>query len=313
MLHLIGADETKSAVTGYGKALTGLYKGNPNGDVRVMGRKLAQKAHAAITALQPFVIRHGIDDLPKEHKTLGEWGFWSAPVPHASNAQIELVLRVDRTLRMLKDHVADRSDRTNDPRFHVGWQHLDEEVDKAERCLTQLPAATRVVTASNVKAMRKLREDVGVHSKMRAVAALVATAMAKREKVLLFCHHHATADQGEWLTEQLRDPELSVAYLNAALSEGDQAAFMLALRNVAKARGGVATMARQTGMNRVALSRALSQSGNPELRSLTRILEASGLQLAVVSRDSARPLPRGHRARKAKVPVVSGIHRGARY
>ena len=43
-------------------------------------------------------------------------------------------------------------------------------------------------------------------------------------------------DQGEWLTEQLRDPELCVAYLNAALAEGDQAAFMLALRNVAKAR-----------------------------------------------------------------------------
>ncbi len=120
------------------------------------------------------------------------------------------------------------------------------------------------------------------------------------------------ADQGEWLTEQLRDPELCVAYLNAALSEGDQAAFMLALRNVAKARGGVATMARQTGMNRVALSRALSASGNPELRSLTRILEASGLQLAVVPRDSARRQPRAHGARKAKVPADSGIHRGAR-
>ena len=84
---------------------------------------------------------------------------------------------------------------------------------------------------------------------------------------------------------------------------------MLALRNVAKARGGVAAMARQTGMNRVALSRALSQSGNPELRSLTRILEASGLQLAVVPRDSARQQPRPHGARKGKVPVVSGIHR----
>ena len=40
------------------------------------------------------------------------------------------------------------------------------------------------------------------------------------------------------------------------LAEGDQAAFMPALRNVAKARGGVAAMARETGMNRVALSRA---------------------------------------------------------
>lgn len=85
------------------------------------------------------------------------------------------------------------------------------------------------------------------------------------------------AEQGEWLTGQLRNPELSVAYLNAALAEGDQAAFMLALRNVAKARGGVAAMARETGMNRVALSRALSESGNPELRNLIKILEASGL------------------------------------
>jgi probable addiction module antidote protein len=60
---------------------------------------------------------------------------------------------------------------------------------------------------------------------------------------------------------------------------------MLALRNVAKARGGVAAMARETGMNRVALSRALSEAGNPELRSLTKILEASGLELA---RDGRR-------------------------
>ena len=89
-------------------------------------------------------------------------------------------------------------------------------------------------------------------------------------------------DQGEWLTEQLRDPELCVAYLNATLAEGGQAAFMLALRNVAKARGGVAAMARETGMNRVALSRALSEGGNPELRSLTKILEASGLEFMVV-------------------------------
>ena len=38
--------------------------------------------------------------------------------------------------------------------------------------------------------------------------------------------------------EQLRDPELAAEYLNTALADGDQAAFMLALRNVAKARSG---------------------------------------------------------------------------
>ena len=94
----------------------------------------------------------------------------------------------------------------------------------------------------------------------------------------------AAAPQGEWLTEQLRDAELSAEYLNAALAESDQAAFMLALRNVAKAHGGVAAVARHAGMNRVALSRALSSTGNPELRSLTRILDASGLKLLVASR-----------------------------
>ena len=96
--------------------------------------------------------------------------------------------------------------------------------------------------------------------------------------------NRAAAPQDEWLTEQLRDAELSAEYLNAALADGDQAAFMLALRNVAKARGGgVAAVARHAGMNRVALSRALSGTGNPELRSLTRILDASGLKLLVAS------------------------------
>jgi probable addiction module antidote protein len=119
-------------------------------------------------------------------------------------------------------------------------------------------------------------------------------------------------DQGEWLTQQLRDPELCVAYLNAALAEGDQAAFMLALRNVAKARGGVAAMARETGMNRVALSRALSEAGNPELRSLTRILDASGLEFKVVPkrRDGRR---RGHSRGKAGPGASRGAERGARY
>ena len=115
-------------------------------------------------------------------------------------------------------------------------------------------------------------------------------------------------DQGEWLTEQLRDPELCVAYLNAALAEGDQSAFMLALRNVAKARGGVAAMARETGMNRVALSRALSEAGNPELRSLTKILEASGLEFKVV--------PKTKRARRPQVRRTGSsrdAHRSAHY
>ncbi len=96
--------------------------------------------------------------------------------------------------------------------------------------------------------------------------------------------------QDKWLTAQLRDAELAVAYLNGALAAGDQAAFMLALRNVAKARGGVA------------LSRSLSESGNPELRTLTRILEAAGLVFLVVPRSRAKRLQRPHSRRSVLQP-----------
>ena len=118
----------------------------------------------------------------------------------------------------------------------------------------------------------------------------------------------AAAPQDEWLTEQLRDAELSAEYLNAALAEGDQAAFMLALRNVAKARGGIAAVARRAGMNRVAVSRALSGTGNPELRSLIRILDASGLKLLVASRTTA---PVRRRTPMAAPTARTGVRRAA--
>ena len=99
----------------------------------------------------------------------------------------------------------------------------------------------------------------------------------------------AAVPHEDWLLQHLRNPGLAAEYLNASLAEGDQAAFLLALRDVAKARGGFSEVARQTGLNRVALSRSLSARGNPELHSLNRILEASGLRLVIASREKALP------------------------
>jgi len=45
------------------------------------------------------------------------------------------------------------------------------------------------------------------------------------------------------LDEDLRDPAEAVGYLNACLEDGDPEVFLLALRDVARARGGVATLA----------------------------------------------------------------------
>ena len=56
---------------------------------------------------------------------------------------------------------------------------------------------------------------------------------------------------------------------------------MLALRQVALARGGIAEIARKAKLTREATYKMLSKSGNPELRSLTSVLEAAGLRISV--------------------------------
>ena len=84
-----------------------------------------------------------------------------------------------------------------------------------------------------------------------------------------------------WLVERLKDPAEAAAYVEAAIEEGDQAALMLALRHVAQALGGISKIARKSKLTREATYRMLSASGNPELRSLTAILDAAGLRLSV--------------------------------
>lgn len=83
------------------------------------------------------------------------------------------------------------------------------------------------------------------------------------------------------LIESLRDAHESEEYLNAALEEDDPELFLLALRNVAEAQGGVAQLAEKTKLNRESLYKMLSERGNPELRSLDVLLHALGFRLAV--------------------------------
>lgn len=78
-----------------------------------------------------------------------------------------------------------------------------------------------------------------------------------------------------------RDPALAAAYLNDVLTDGDQEELMIALRRVSTAFGGVGEIAQQAELNAKTLYRTLSPKGNPELRSLTAILRAMGLRLAI--------------------------------
>lgn len=85
----------------------------------------------------------------------------------------------------------------------------------------------------------------------------------------------------EDLLKSLKEPTEAVEYLNAALHDGDPEVFLLALRDVAEALGGVSNLSKKTKLNRESLYRTLSKRGNPQLQSLSTLLEALGLKLAV--------------------------------
>jgi probable addiction module antidote protein len=92
--------------------------------------------------------------------------------------------------------------------------------------------------------------------------------------------NHLAKDYRESLLQALQDPQEAAAYLTAALEEGDSATFLLALRDVADARG-MGSLAAKAQLNRDNLYRILSEHGNPQLDSLTALLDALDLRLAV--------------------------------
>jgi probable addiction module antidote protein len=91
----------------------------------------------------------------------------------------------------------------------------------------------------------------------------------------------------DMLDEDLQDPVEAAGYLNACLEDGDPELFLLALRDVARARGGLAKLAAMTELNREHLYRMLSENGNPEFRSLEALLDALGFRLAVTIKEAS--------------------------
>jgi probable addiction module antidote protein len=88
-----------------------------------------------------------------------------------------------------------------------------------------------------------------------------------------------TKSYDEFLHGELREPEMAAEYLSAALEEGSVAQFLLALRNVAEAHGGVGVLSNITELNRQSLYRTMSERGNPTLSSLLAILQAIGIDV----------------------------------
>lgn len=89
----------------------------------------------------------------------------------------------------------------------------------------------------------------------------------------------------------LDSEERQVAYITAALETGDADFIRDALGIVAKARG-MGTIARNAGLNRESLYKALGNNGNPEFATVMRIVRALGLTLSARRAATAYPVKR---------------------
>ena len=78
--------------------------------------------------------------------------------------------------------------------------------------------------------------------------------------------------------DHLQSREDMAAYLQAALEEGDPALIAAALGDIARAKG-MTQVARDAGLGRESLYKALSPAGNPEFATILKVVHALGLAL----------------------------------
>lgn len=92
----------------------------------------------------------------------------------------------------------------------------------------------------------------------------------------------------DWALDRIkRSPDHGLGYLQAAWEDG-YATFLVALKDVVDARGGISTLARKTGLHRVSLHTMLSKAGNPRLENLSKILAALDIRLTLAPKAPAK-------------------------
>jgi len=81
------------------------------------------------------------------------------------------------------------------------------------------------------------------------------------------------------------DPKLAAEILNDCLLEGEQEEFLIALRHMSKAFGGMQELAKTTGLHEKTLYKTLSEKGNPSLKTLLSLIDVMGLQLNITPKN----------------------------
>jgi probable addiction module antidote protein len=81
--------------------------------------------------------------------------------------------------------------------------------------------------------------------------------------------------------DYLRTPKEVAMYLEAFFEDGvDHEALVHALGVVARARGGMSKLAKETGISRQGLYKAIAKDGNPSFETVMKIVGAFGVRLS---------------------------------
>lgn len=197
LLEFVGATEL-GAVRRYAAELKRLYSLGDGYDVVIESKRLVDAAKEAIEQLRSYLIRHGIEDMSEsERKHFGTVapGCWEIQTTPATQDDLALLLRMDRLLQLTPER---KGKRRNDPRFHVGWQHVGVELERAEDRAGDSIARRHIAAAS--RALRATHAKP--HPKIAAVSEAILPLLDAQEKVLVFCHHRATASELLGVLEQ---------------------------------------------------------------------------------------------------------------
>lgn len=95
-----------------------------------------------------------------------------------------------------------------------------------------------------------------------------------------------TVETKKWdIVEHLDTDERIALFLEAVFEDGDPAVIAAAIGDVARARG-MSQIAKEAGLSRENLYRALSEGGNPEFATILKVIRAIGYDLTVVPHSS---------------------------
>lgn len=94
------------------------------------------------------------------------------------------------------------------------------------------------------------------------------------------------------LDEYLENPEFAMSFLNQALADEDVEAFKLSLKDIIRAGGRIAALAKKADLSRGTLYKLMTGKGSAEVGTVLKLLHALGYDLTVTRRVKAARKPK---------------------